>query len=166
MASARPHGPVRDLGLLLARLVLGAIFAAHGHQKLFQFGPAGVSESFRGMGIPAPGITGPAIGALELVGGILLALGALTGIVGLLLAADMLVAALVAHLPGGVFIDNGGWELVGALGAGALVLAAVGAGSFSLDRLLPGRRRGARRRSAATSRSAAEPATASSSVAS
>ncbi|MGP9538196.1 DoxX family protein [Brachybacterium sp. AOP43-C2-M15] len=160
MASARTLGPVHDLGLLLARLVLGAIFAAHGYQKLFVFGPAGVSESFRGMGIPAPEITGPLIGGIELVGGILLALGALTSVVGLVLAADMLVAALVAHLPMGLFIDDGGWELVGALGAGALVLAAAGAGRFSLDRLRPGRKRGARRRTAASSQatSSAAPA--------
>lgn len=64
----------------------------------------------------------------------------------------MLVAALLVHLPMGVFIDNGGWELVGALGAGALLLAAVGAGRYSVDRVLPGgKKRRSRGRSASTS---------------
>jgi putative oxidoreductase len=153
MAPARPLTPVRDLGLLLARIALGLIFAAHGYQKLFTFGPAGVTQSFEGMGVPLAGITGPAIALVELLGGILLILGAFTSIVGLVLAVEMLVAAFVAHLPMGLFIENGGWELVGALGAGALALAAVGAGRYSLDRAL-GRRRG---RSASTSAAASEP---------
>ena len=92
------------------------------------------------MGVPAPEIAAPVVALVELVGGIALIVGAFTAIAGLLLAIDMLVAALLAHVPQGLFIDAGGWELVGALGAGALALAAVGAGRFSLD----GARRGGR----------------------
>lgn len=150
MAPTPSLGPVRDLGLLLARVALGAIFAAHGYQKVVQFGMPGVTESFRGMGVPAAEIAGPFVAYAELIGGILLILGAFTSVVGLLLAAEMIVAALLVHLPMGVFVDNGGWELVGALGAGALLLAAVGAGRFSVDRVLHGRTRGARRRGRAT----------------
>jgi putative oxidoreductase len=128
-----------DLGLLVARIVLGAIFAAHGYQKLVIFGLAGATESFRGMGVPAPEIAAPVVAVVELVGGIALIAGAFTGIVGLLLMVDMLVAALLVHVPQGVFIDAGGWELVGALGAGTLALAAVGAGRFSFDGLLRGK---------------------------
>lgn len=155
MALPRTAGPVRDIGLLLARIVLGAIFFAHGYQKVVQFGMAGVTESFRGMGVPVAEIAGPAVAYLELIGGALLILGALTPLVGLILAIDMLVAALLVHVPAGVFIDNGGWELVGALGAGALMLAAVGAGRYSVDRVLPGRKHRGRGRSAAASTSAA-----------
>lgn len=161
MSPSRSAGPVRDLGLLLARIVLGLIFAAHGYQKLFTFGPAGVAESFSGMGVPAVGLVGPAIAVVELVGGILLILGAFTSLVGIVLAAEMLVAALVAHLPLGLFIENGGWELVGALGAGVLALAAAGAGRYSLDRALPGGKRRDRARSVTASASETTPATAS-----
>ena len=140
MATSSRSGIAPDLGLLVARIVLGAIFAAHGYQKLVTFGLAGVTESFRGMGVPAPEIAAPVVAVVELVGGIALIIGAFTAIAGLLLAIDMLVAALLAHVPQGLFIDAGGWELVGALGAGALTLAAVGAGRFSLD----GSRRGGR----------------------
>ncbi|ATG56063.1 hypothetical protein CFK41_15700 [Brachybacterium ginsengisoli] len=153
MALHRTAGPVRDIGLLIARVVLGAIFLAHGYQKVVQFGLPGVTESFRGMGVPAAEIAGPIVAYAELVGGALLVLGALTTIVGLVLAIDMAVAAVLVHLPAGIFIDNGGWELVGALGAGALALAAMGAGRYSVDRLLRGGKR--RGRSGSTSTHAA-----------
>src|SRR5690606_27664788 len=96
----------------------------------------------------------PVVAIVELVGGIALIAGAFTGIVGLLLAIDMLVAALLVHLPQGVFIDAGGGELVGALGAGALAIAVVGAGRLSLDALLRGRRASRSRASSAASAAA------------
>jgi len=40
------------------------------------------------------------------------------------------------HIGNGVFITENGWELVAALGAGALLLAAAGAGAYSVDRTL------------------------------
>ena len=153
MATSSRSGITADLGLLVARIVLGAIFAAHGYQKLVTFGLAGVTENFRGMGVPAPEIAAPVVALVELVGGIALVLGAFTAIAGLLLAIDMLAAALIAHIPQGLFIDAGGWELVGALGAGALALAAVGAGRFSLDGLRRGGR-GSRSRAASHAASA------------
>jgi putative oxidoreductase len=153
MAASSRTGLTPDLGLLVARVLLGVIFAAHGYQKLVTFGLAGATESFRGMGVPAPEIAAPVVAVVELVGGIALIAGAFTGIVGLLLAIDMLVAVLLVHLSAGLFIDNGGWELVGALGAGALALAAVGAGRFSVDGLLRGKR-GSRSRAASHSASA------------
>ncbi|AXK46902.1 DoxX family protein [Brachybacterium saurashtrense] len=148
MSPSSRTGTTTALGLLIARLALGAIFAAHGYQKLVTFGLAGVTDSFRGMGVPAPELVAPVVAIVELVGGIALIAGAFTGIVGLVLALDMLAAALLVHVGQGVFIENGGWELVGALGAGALALAAVGAGRFSLDGLRRGGSRGARSRSA------------------
>ena len=153
MATSSRSGITADLGLLVARIVLGAIFAAHGYQKLVTFGLAGATESFRGMGVPAPEIAAPVVAFVELIGGIALVLGAFTAIAGLLLAIDMLAAALIAHIPQGLFIDAGGWELVGALGAGALALAAVGAGRFSLDGLRRGGR-GSRSRAASHAASA------------
>lgn len=143
-----------DLGLLLARVALGVVFAAHGYQKVFQFGVPGVTESFVGMGVPFAQVAAPVVAYAELIGGVLLVLGAFTPIVGLVLAVDMLVAALLVHVPQGLFVDQGGWELVGALGAGALALAAVGAGRYSADATVLGRGRSSRSR--ARSSAAAE----------
>lgn len=147
-ASTRSAG--HDLGLLIARLVLGIVFAAHGYQKVFDMGVGSVTGMFSGLGIPLAELAGPAVAFLELIGGVLLALGAFTRIVGVLLAIDMLVAALLVHAQSGIFIDQGGWELVGALGAGALALAAVGAGRFSADAVVLGRSGGSRSRAAST----------------
>lgn len=58
---------------------------------------------------------------------------------GVLLLVNMLGAFFFVHIGNGIYVTDGGWELVGALGAGALVLAVVGAGAYSVDALL-GRR--------------------------
>jgi putative oxidoreductase len=42
----------------------------------------------------------------------------------------------MVHVINGVFVDAGGYELVAALGAGALVLPATGAGRLSVDHVL------------------------------
>jgi putative oxidoreductase len=53
----------------------------------------------------------------------------------------MLGAYLFVHAGQGLFIDKGGFELVGALGAGALLLLAVGGGRYSVDHVLRSRSR-------------------------
>ncbi|MBV1855457.1 DoxX family protein [Catellatospora sp. NEAU-YM18] len=132
---------VRDLAKLIARLGLGVIFFAHGWQKLFDLGIPKVTAGFRAMGVPLPGLSAWFATFVELVGGALLILGLFTPIVGLLLAIDMLGAYLTVHIGHGLFIDKGGAELVIALGVGALLLAAVGAGRYSLDHVLSRRAR-------------------------
>ena len=139
---------VRDPALLLARLVLGAIFIAHGWQKAGQNGIAATTEGFADMGVPLAGIAAPLVACVELIGGALLILGVLTSIAGL--AITMAVAAFLVHLGSGVFVTEGGWELVGALGAGALLLAAVGPGRIALAGRAASRS-GSRARSASTS---------------
>lgn len=153
MSSHAARSSTSHLGLLIARLVLGAIFLLHGYQKVVQWGFPAVTESFAGMGAPMPEITGPVVAVLELVGGALMILGLLTRVAGVLLAIDMVGAVVLVHARNGVFVDAGGWELVGALGAGALALAAAGPGRFALDALGGGSRR---RRSAARSSATAE----------
>lgn len=133
------------VALLLARTALGVVFLAHGAQKLFTYTLSGTASSFADMGIPVPQASAAFAAIVELVGGAALILGAGVTIAGLLLVADMLGALVLVHAPNGVFVEVGGFELVGALGAGALVLAVVGAGRFSVDHLVSSRRRAARR---------------------
>ena len=133
-----------DIALLIARIGLGVIFVAHGWQKVHDYGHAGVTASFEGMGVPLPGLSAYYAAYVELIGGVLLIAGALTPIVGLLLFLDMAGAFVIVHLENGVFVTDGGYELVVALGVGALVLAAVGPGRFSADKLLVSAAKGKR----------------------
>lgn len=141
-----------DISALIARVVLGIILVAHGWQKFSEWTIAGTTEAFAGMGAPLPGFSAPLAAIIELVGGILIIVGLATRWVGIIVALEMLGAAVIAHIAAGLFIDGGGWELVGAIGAGALALTAAGAGRFSVDYLIA-----QRRQASAAQSSSAEP---------
>lgn len=136
MTNTTTSSAAPSLGLLVLRVVVGAIFAAHGAQKIFEFTLPGTIESFTAIGVPLPAIAGPAVAFIEFGGGILLALGFFTRVVGILLAVDMLAALVLVHLSAGLWVGNGGYEFVAVLGVVALALALIGAGRFSLDRAL------------------------------
>lgn len=122
-------------GLLVLRIVAGIIFVAHGGQKLFTFGLAGVTQGFAGMGIPLPMITGPAVAFVELLGGTALIIGLLTRLAGVGLAITMAGAIVFAHLSSGFFAPKG-YEFPLALLGIAAALAFTGAGPYSADAAL------------------------------
>jgi putative oxidoreductase len=137
--SVTPPASRLNAAFAVLRVVVGIIFIAHGAQKLFDFGLAGVSQGFAGMGVPLPGIVGPAIAFLEFFGGIALVLGLLTRIVAPLLALTMCGAIMLVHLKAGFFNPNG-VEFPLSLLASCVALALTGAGEWSVDAAL-GRRR-------------------------
>ena len=142
MSSQAPAAATRStIALAVLRVALGVIFLAHGWQKIFEFTIPGTQASFAEMGVPAAQLIAPAIAFLELVGGAALILGVLVRPVAALLVLDMLGALILVHAPAGIFVQNGGYELVLALAAGAAALALAGAGRFSIDNLIFGRSR-------------------------
>lgn len=141
-ASSSP--PLGDAALLFTRVALGVILAAHGWQKFTDPGLEGASAAFGKMGVPAAEIAAPLAATTELVGGIALVLGVLTPIAAALNGLIMIGAFVLVHAGNGLFVTGGGYELVLAILAGLVTLAALGAGRFSVDHALADRsRRGA-----------------------
>lgn len=131
----------RDLGLLIGRVVVGVTFMVHGWQK-WSAGIGGTQQGFADLGVPVPDVSAAALASLELGGGALLVLGALTSVVAPLLGLGMLGAAWYAHRDAFLMSDDGA-EFVLVLAAVAFLLALVGPGRLSVDALLArGRSRG------------------------
>jgi putative oxidoreductase len=112
----------KAMGLLLIRLAAGWVFISHGWMKLQNIG--GADSFFSGLGLP-PG-TAMLIAAIEVIGGIMLALGVAPRLAGLVLGIEMLVAMFLVGIPGGSY------ELEVMLAAAALAVFMVGAGRYSV----------------------------------
>lgn len=126
-------------GLLVARLVLGLLMAAHGAQKLFGWfggpGLAGTAGFFESLGF-RPGRLFATAAALGEVGSGLLVTFGLFGPIGPALMLSVMIVAASIHWPNGVFAMNNGYEVPLLYAAGAATLALTGPGRFSLDALL------------------------------
>lgn len=126
-------------GLLLVRIVVGVLFAAHGLQKLFGWfgGPGlqGTASMFDKGGLGPGRITAPLGGAAELAGGASLALGLFTPLGAIAVLVMMAGAVIAVHGRNGLWNSNGGSEFNVVLGAVALALTLTGPGRWSLDRL-------------------------------
>ena len=128
------------LGLLVLRLVIGLIVTAHGLQKLFGWwggpGMKGWVGAMNRMRI-RPAAPWAWMSALaEILGGIGLAVGLLTPLPSLAIAASMLVAIALVHWPRGFWATKGGYEFNLAILAGIAAIALTGPGSYSLDTAL------------------------------
>jgi putative oxidoreductase len=129
-----------SLGLLIIRLVIGVLFIGHGAQKLFGWfgghGLKGTGGWFESIGMK-PGVTLALLAGLsELLGGLLFALGLLTPLAGILIAATMLMAIIKVHWQNGVWVTSNGYEYNLTLIAVAIGVALIGPGQYALDAIL------------------------------
>lgn len=138
-----------DLTLTFARIILALVFLGHGAQKMFgMFGGLGFTRTIEvfeaTMGIPA------FLTVLAMVAEVFGGLGLLVGLLTRIAAAGVLVVMIVAPLANGLYVRffmnwqgrNPGEGFEYHLLAIALILVVLvhGAGAFSIDRLLAGRR--------------------------
>jgi putative oxidoreductase len=90
-----------EVGLLVLRVVVGALFVGHGAQKLFGWlgghGLSSTAASFGAMGLRPPRAMTVLAGTAELVGGLLFALGLLTPLAAALLISVMGMAIAIVH---------------------------------------------------------------------
>jgi putative oxidoreductase len=89
-AAPRARARLAEAAYVILRVATGLLFLSHGLQKLFGL--------FGGSVVPLASHLGFA-GIVELAGGLLLALGILTRPVAAVLAAEMVAAYVLAHLP-------------------------------------------------------------------
>ena len=115
--------------LSVLRIIAGLLFVEHGTMKFFNFPP---SEMFAGGTVPLFSLYGLA-GALELVGGALIALGLLTRPVAFILSGEMAVAYFMAHAPSSFFPAINEGEAAILFCFVFLYLACAGPGPWSVD---------------------------------
>lgn len=135
-----PNAQTLSTGLLIARLVIGSLMAAHGAQKLFGwFGGHGLEatgEFFGQLGFKPGHLFATAAALGELVSGLLIVLGLLGPIGPAIMLAVMVVAAISVHWQNGIFATDNGIELPLLYATAAVGLALAGPGRYSLDALL------------------------------
>jgi putative oxidoreductase len=134
-----------DVSLLITRIGLAIVVAAHGAQKLFGwfggYGFDGTVEFFTVV-IGLPYLLAVGIILLESVGMIALVVGAFTRVLSGALILIMLGAIFTTHISNGFFMNwsgtqpGEGYEFHLLVLALCTVLTLNGAGSYSLDKLL------------------------------
>lgn len=129
-----------SFGLLILRVVIGLVVAAHGTQKLFGwFGGRGFGSTvgwLQSLGF-RPAVLWTVLAVMsEVGGGLLLALGFLTPLAAVGVLAAMLMATLKYNWSKGFWNINGGYEYTLVLLTMALVVGITGPGDYSIDALL------------------------------
>ena len=122
--------------VVLIRLMIGAVFVSEGIQK-FLFPDQLGTGRFTRIGLSAPEVLAPFVGAVEIACGALLLLGLATRLAAVPLLCIMTVALATTKYP--ILMDRGFWAAAHeartdwAMFLGSLFLLMVGAGPWSVD---------------------------------
>lgn len=125
---------LQPLGLLMLRLVLGAIMIGHGYHKVFG-GLSHSADMVRHLGLP--GWLAYISAFAEFFGGIALMLGLFTRCAAIAILIDMLVAISKVHWKNGL-MGQGGYEFALACAAIAFSLILFGGGPIAFDAIRGG----------------------------
>lgn len=125
----------QDLGKLVLRVTVGLLILLHGIAKL-KTGVDPIAGMLQAHGLPAALAYGAYVG--EVIAPVLLLVGWQTRIAAVLVAINMVFAIALAHAAQIFQLSpqSGGWalELQGLFLFGAVAIALLGGGRFSLDR--------------------------------
>jgi uncharacterized membrane protein YphA (DoxX/SURF4 family) len=97
-AIAKLNRTTAPAAVILIRLLVGGIFLSEGVQKFLYPALVGAGR-FARIGIPYPNITGPFVGAVEIVAGSLLLVGLGTRLAAIIMLVSMCVAIVSTKLP-------------------------------------------------------------------
>ena len=119
------------------RIAFGAVFVAHGGQKLFGwwggFGLEATGQWMASIGLEPGMVMAPLAGGIEFFGGIALILGLFTRPIAVASSLLMFIALTVVHWSNGFFISANGYEFALVLLAISVSLIISGSGRYSLD---------------------------------
>jgi putative oxidoreductase len=130
-------------GIAVVRIMAGIVLLVAGYAKWTGPGVAGFTQFVGNVGIPAPAVMAPLVMTFEVVGGLLLIVGAFSRFVGAAMIVQFLVAGLVVSLPSQMGWNQARLDFLLAA-CGALFLLS-GAGLPSVDAWLAARGAGAAR---------------------
>jgi putative oxidoreductase len=122
-----------DFAPLVLRIVVGAVFAVHGADKLFNNGLDGTAGFLDGLGLPIPVVFAVLLIAAELLGGVALIVGLFTHWAAKVNLIVAIVAFFTVHMSNGFSVREGGYEYIIVLAAALFSLMITGAGKYSLD---------------------------------
>ena len=118
------------------RLMVGAVFFLEGIKK-FLFVEQWGAGRFTRIGIPAPHLTGPFVGAVEIICGLLVLMGLRTSLAAIPLLAVICTAIATTKIP--ILLKSGFWPMEAeartdyAMLMGLIFLLLAGPGCLSLD---------------------------------
>lgn len=137
MAAMSASGSRAGFGLLLLRLMVGWVFLSEGILKFMDPGTLGAGR-FAKIGIPAPHLSAPFVGLVEIVCGAMLILGIATLYAAIPLIIDIGVAIWTTKVP--MLHKQGFWAAMHegrtdyCMLLGLIAIVCLGAGSFSFSR--------------------------------
>jgi putative oxidoreductase len=97
---------MRNIPIILIRLMVGAVFLSEGIQKFLYPDALGVGR-FEKIGIPYPHVMAPFVGGVEIVFGTLILIGFMTRLASIPLLINISVAIITTKFP--MFGEKGFW---------------------------------------------------------